>query len=373
MTPLALHIEYLLLRHDCVIIPGLGAFVAEYVPASIDDACGLIIPPLRKISFNPVIQQNDGILNESIARKEQTTSEEASILLESYINDIERSLRTIGEYSIGNLGRLVYNDDSRSIEFLSRLSSVKRAEAGGNPVARLSEEDAASGPSELITDKSAEEIASLVETTLTDDTPQINEGVSIGKNKDKNAADSNENTELPPHTYLKLLSDKNYYLPINKIFARCAAAFIIIAAIAVSFIVPPAYNSNDEVKASLNPVESLSSRSAIATKIDSERITGNVSDPERADSKLPDEETEIMIEESPSGQYLIVATFKNLDEAISFIEQRNGGDYPLQVVSGKSLWRVSAGHGDYSTLRTILNSSEFRAAFSEAWIWNAGE
>ena len=31
------HIEYLILRHDCVIVPELGAFIAQYSPARIDE------------------------------------------------------------------------------------------------------------------------------------------------------------------------------------------------------------------------------------------------------------------------------------------------------------------------------------------------
>lgn len=38
MIELSRHIESLMLKHDCVIVPGLGGFVTQYVPARrVDD------------------------------------------------------------------------------------------------------------------------------------------------------------------------------------------------------------------------------------------------------------------------------------------------------------------------------------------------
>lgn len=33
MIELSRHIESLMLKHDCVIVPGLGGFITQYVPA----------------------------------------------------------------------------------------------------------------------------------------------------------------------------------------------------------------------------------------------------------------------------------------------------------------------------------------------------
>lgn len=150
MTSLVLHIEYLLLRHDCVIIPGLGAFVSEYVPASINNANGTITPPLRKISFNPAISQNDGILTASISRKEKITADEALKILQSQLHDIEACLRTVGEYNVGNLGRFVLNEETREVEFIPRASSMRRAMLCGNPVVRLHEKAGDSANEEAV-------------------------------------------------------------------------------------------------------------------------------------------------------------------------------------------------------------------------------
>ncbi|MDM8001720.1 MAG: SPOR domain-containing protein [Bacteroidota bacterium] len=55
-------IRELLLKHDCVIIPGFGAFIGNYFPARVDRKEGLFEPPSRKITFNRHLTGNDGLL-----------------------------------------------------------------------------------------------------------------------------------------------------------------------------------------------------------------------------------------------------------------------------------------------------------------------
>lgn len=45
METLGIHIEYLLQRHECVILPGIGAFIVSNDAARIDMATGEIILP----------------------------------------------------------------------------------------------------------------------------------------------------------------------------------------------------------------------------------------------------------------------------------------------------------------------------------------
>ena len=59
---LAAHIHYLLFRHDCVSLPGFGAFLVEYKEAFFDAEQLLYYPPRKVLSFNEKLQSNDGIL-----------------------------------------------------------------------------------------------------------------------------------------------------------------------------------------------------------------------------------------------------------------------------------------------------------------------
>ena len=56
MIELAQHIEVLLLENDCVIVPGLGGFVAHYTPAMRVAEENVFLPPTRIIGFNPQLK-----------------------------------------------------------------------------------------------------------------------------------------------------------------------------------------------------------------------------------------------------------------------------------------------------------------------------
>ena len=65
MIELAQHIEVLLLENDCVIVPGLGGFVAHYTAAMRVAEENVFLPPTRIIGFNPQLKMNDGLLVQS--------------------------------------------------------------------------------------------------------------------------------------------------------------------------------------------------------------------------------------------------------------------------------------------------------------------
>ena len=65
MIELAKHIEVLLLENDCVIVPGLGGFIAHKRQAAYSIQKGEFMPPLRTIGFNPQLIMNDGLLVQS--------------------------------------------------------------------------------------------------------------------------------------------------------------------------------------------------------------------------------------------------------------------------------------------------------------------
>ena len=61
MNDLNLHISRLLLEHNCVIVPDLGGFVAQYSPAYFDEVAGVFVAPSCQVGFNPLLQADDGL------------------------------------------------------------------------------------------------------------------------------------------------------------------------------------------------------------------------------------------------------------------------------------------------------------------------
>lgn len=61
-------ISELLKEQDCVIVAGLGGFIANYVPAEINPVTHVFTPPSRKVAFNAALRNNDGILANHLVR-----------------------------------------------------------------------------------------------------------------------------------------------------------------------------------------------------------------------------------------------------------------------------------------------------------------
>lgn len=123
MDLLPLHIEYLLTRHDCVIVPGLGAFIATEHEANLDFDSKVIRPRRREISFNSSVVTDDGLLSHSIARREGLTYEDARRLVATLTERLTADLANEGEVSLGMTGRLLM-DSEGLISFQPRRSAV---------------------------------------------------------------------------------------------------------------------------------------------------------------------------------------------------------------------------------------------------------
>ncbi|MDE6309109.1 MAG: hypothetical protein K2L81_02835 [Muribaculaceae bacterium] len=112
MKLIDLHITYLLGRHDCVIVPGWGAFVASYEPAHIDTAAGIIYPPSRTMAFNPSLNHNDGLLASSIARAEGITYDQASELIATTVKGMRDDLVAQGHLLVDQVGTFLLQGET---------------------------------------------------------------------------------------------------------------------------------------------------------------------------------------------------------------------------------------------------------------------
>jgi hypothetical protein len=106
----------LLLRHNCVIVPTFGGFVANQSSATIDYALGTMVPPKKSLLFNRQLINNDGLLVSEYARINAVTYTDAS---DHVLNTATRWMDTLrrGErVTLENIGQL-YFDYERNIRF----------------------------------------------------------------------------------------------------------------------------------------------------------------------------------------------------------------------------------------------------------------
>lgn len=117
MLELVRHIEYLLTEHDCVLVPGLGGFVLQYVPARFSEDRKSIQPPGKQITFNSSLSYNDGLLAQSLMRTLDIDYGKAVVMIGHWVDEIKRSFSEPGDsYAFGELGTFVLSDE-RSLIF----------------------------------------------------------------------------------------------------------------------------------------------------------------------------------------------------------------------------------------------------------------
>lgn len=110
MEILLLHISYLIEHHDCVVVPGVGAFIGRFHSARYCTESGKFYPPYREITFNGDITFDDGLLVSSFSRRDSVNYTKA---LDSVKNDVamlNETLRSGTSVRIGNIGDLMLNE-----------------------------------------------------------------------------------------------------------------------------------------------------------------------------------------------------------------------------------------------------------------------
>lgn len=109
MIELAKHIEVLLLENDCVIVPGLGGFIAHYRSCVYNEDTGEFCPPARTIGFNPQLVMNDGLLVQSYMQAYNTDFPDATRKIEKLVQKQKEDIYRYGHLYLNNVGTLYYN------------------------------------------------------------------------------------------------------------------------------------------------------------------------------------------------------------------------------------------------------------------------
>lgn len=109
MIELAKHIEVLLLENDCVIVPGLGGFIAHDRSCVYNEDTGEFCPPARTIGFNPQLVMNDGLLVQSYMQAYNTDFPDATRKIEKLVQKQKEDIYRYGHIYLNNVGTLYYN------------------------------------------------------------------------------------------------------------------------------------------------------------------------------------------------------------------------------------------------------------------------
>ncbi|TAK42753.1 MAG: hypothetical protein EPO28_06820 [Saprospiraceae bacterium] len=128
-----LAIQELLFEHSDVLVPGLGGFTSTPQTATADYVQGVVLPPTKKIEFNPNLVMNDGVLVNYIQRQYTITAQEAMLEVDHFVENMTLSLGRREIVNIPKVGRL-YKDFEHKIRFIPENTNLDASTFGLPPV-----------------------------------------------------------------------------------------------------------------------------------------------------------------------------------------------------------------------------------------------
>ena len=352
MYNLSLHIEYLLLHHDCVVLPGVGAFINVRHAARFDEGAGTWLPMAREVRFNSVLTHDDGLLATSYARKNRLDFQDGRELLRQDLERLRESLKSDGEVTIGNLGILCQAEET--LVYKPLYPAQKWASLLGRQAA----------PSGILSKSKKPEILNIeVQPAKIKPDEEISD-----ESKREEAVLSAEALHKSSVTKTDRLNFKrNYYVPVNKMFARSVACLCLVIAVFVSFYIPTSERHRID-QASVIPVDEMIRESVENRK----QIFMNPVEESADLTESNDTDSQNVVK--GKTYYAIVGTFMTRREAEQYVNSIGSTPYSLSLVETPTRVRVAAiGSDDRDSLLEQMRTPKFRSAFPQAWIWNREE
>lgn len=141
MTTIETLIGDLLLRHNCVIVPSFGGFVAKQISAKVDFKAGKMTPPRKSLLFNKQLINNDGLLINELAQANSCSFDVASNEVKEKVDNWNVLLKSGNRIVLDRVGFLFLDDEKNLCFEQDRFFNLLLASFGLGQVHFLSEED----------------------------------------------------------------------------------------------------------------------------------------------------------------------------------------------------------------------------------------
>ncbi|MBT8180240.1 MAG: SPOR domain-containing protein [Eudoraea sp.] len=107
------HIQQLLYRYNCVVVPDFGAFLTQMKSASIIKSTNTFYPPSKRISFNEQLSSNDGLLVSYMANAENKSYEDMLKYTLDVAKTWKKQLHSGERLKISSIGELWLNREGK--------------------------------------------------------------------------------------------------------------------------------------------------------------------------------------------------------------------------------------------------------------------
>lgn len=130
MMDIVSHINELLFRHECVIVPSFGAFLIHHQSAYVDRETKAFMPPSKSLSFNRQLQTNDGLLvshlSQTYGLSYRESLEDLQVQVQIWIEQLENKI----PLHFMGLGVLQSNEEGKW-EFTASPDNIFQANSFG--------------------------------------------------------------------------------------------------------------------------------------------------------------------------------------------------------------------------------------------------
>lgn len=162
----------LLLRHNCVIVPSFGGFVAKQVAAQVDFTTGKMSPPRKSLLFNKQLINNDGLLINELAMLNDITFDAAAVIVKEKALSWNHTLKMGGRVELDRVGFLYFDEEKNICFEQDRFFNLLMASFGLGQVHFLTEQDV------KIADQKA---VRIIERTISSPKPALQVSATIPK------------------------------------------------------------------------------------------------------------------------------------------------------------------------------------------------
>lgn len=115
MAPIEKYVQSLIYEQDCVIIPDFGGILSRHIKAGYDASTGIYHPAKKKIAFNEVLKEDDGLLIHTVSIHEKIPLDKAQAAVRDFVVSLWKSLGESGSTEIEGLGKFVANKEGKLI------------------------------------------------------------------------------------------------------------------------------------------------------------------------------------------------------------------------------------------------------------------
>ncbi len=366
MIELSRHIEILLLKNECVIVPDFGGFMTHHVSASYKEQEYLFLPPMRTLGFNPQLRMNDSVLVQSYVEAYDISYPEALRQIEKEVEEVKEVLSQKGSYTMNDLGELTVNQEG-NIEFTPCQAGILTPELYG------------------LADFSFKTLKDSKDVQVTEATDEIAKKVAIqvGEEVEEKVDDQQEEKAESP-TLLDFTgeeAEENDSLKIKMSWIRNAGA--VAAAIVAFFLLStPVVNSElgtstmsnlqNHILYKLIPQDTnVMKAEPVEVKMDKQIAIQEV-------AAVKDKENAKVIEKKPDSivtkkdvYMIVVASQVKKSNAENYVEQLHKKGYPqAEIFIHNNVVRVTCGQFDTEAeAYKILNKMSSKEEFADAWVF----